>query len=69
MVHKDVGLSEGEAVRPHDIYACYNCPEDIRDHCKYRKRAKFMSNLNQWTKCPLVKSWRSLLKPDLKSVP
>jgi hypothetical protein len=44
----------GEAVRPHDIYECYNCPEEFRDHCKYRKRAKFMSNLDQWTRCPYM---------------
>ncbi len=45
-----VGRSGGEAVRPHDIYACYNCPD--WPTCKYRRRAKYMSNLDQWTKCP-----------------
>jgi len=49
-----VEWSTGEAVRPHDIYACYNCPETIWPYCKYRKRAKFMSNLDQWTQCPRI---------------
>jgi hypothetical protein len=62
-VHKEVGQSEGEAVRPHDIYACYNCPENIRAILKYRKRAKFMSNLDQWTKCPCVMRVR-ILSPN-----
>ena len=52
MAHKNVGRSKGEVVRPHDIYACYNCPEDTWPYCPYRKRAKYMSNLDQWTKCP-----------------
>ncbi len=53
MAHKEVGRSGGEAVRPHDIYACYNCPD--WPHCKYRRRAKYMSNLDQWIKCPNTK--------------
>jgi hypothetical protein len=55
LAHKKVGRSIGEAVKPHDIYACYNCPEDTWPYCKYRRRAKYMSNLDQWTQCPRVK--------------
>jgi hypothetical protein len=55
VAHKDVGRSMGEAVRSHDIYACYNCPKEIWPYCKYRRRAKFMSNLDQWMKCLHVK--------------
>ena len=55
MAHKNVGRSKGEAVRPHDIYACYNCPEDVWPYCHYRKRAKYMSRLDQWIRCPRLR--------------
>ncbi|MGD0804431.1 MAG: hypothetical protein ABSA11_10210 [Candidatus Bathyarchaeia archaeon] len=55
MAHKEVGWSEGEAVRPHDIYACYNCELNKITPCRYLRRAKYMSNLDQWTKCPRMK--------------
>jgi hypothetical protein len=32
-------------VRPHDIYARYNCPEEIWPHCRYRGHVKYMSSL------------------------
>ena len=50
--------------RPHDLYACYSCPENIRVGCRFRRRAKYMSCLDQWIYCSLMRTHIHLPVPS-----